>query len=90
MLKFLLKQNSGNPSEANRLQFCLPCKKQNSGNPSEANRPEFCLPCKKQNSGNQPEFQTVCRQADHQPKNEQLIRLLFAVYVTLSEVEVLS
>ena len=53
-----MTQNSGNSSGANRLAFCLPCKKQNSGYPSEANRLAFCLPCKKQNSGNQPEFQS--------------------------------
>ena len=53
-----MTQKSGNSSEANRLAFCLLCKKQNSGYPSEANRLAFCSPCKKQNSGNQPEFQS--------------------------------
>jgi hypothetical protein len=46
------KQNSGNPSEANRPEVLIALKKQNSGNPSEANRPEVLFTLKKQNSGN--------------------------------------
>ena len=79
-----MTQNSGYPSEANRLAFCLPCKKQNSGNSSEANRLAFCLPCKKQNSGNSSganRLAVISRSFNHQSKNEQLIRL-FVTFIS--------